>query len=65
MKIRIEKNLVTFCNIYYDFSISRDCIYLACFFKKSVDYRNWIYGKNKNKNTIEISKKSHNKIFIK
>ena len=48
MKIQIKKNGLIFFDTYYDFSIYEDCIYLACFFKKSMDYKNWIYGKNKN-----------------
>jgi len=56
MKIRIEKNLVTFFNTYYDFSISRYCIYLSYCFKKPMAYRNWIYDKN-NKNIIEMQPK--------
>jgi len=60
MKIRIEKNYVAFCSSPYDFSISRDCIYLACFFKKSMDYKNWIYDEDiKNKNIIETEHKKY------
>jgi len=51
MKIRIEKNLVAFRSICYDFSINRGRIYLAYFFKDSMKCRNWIYGEN-NKNII-------------
>ena len=65
MKIRIKKNGMLFFDTYYDFSISEDCIYLACFFKKSMKYKNWIYSKN-NKNTIKTEhKKSGCKIFLK
>jgi len=53
MKIRIEKNYVAFCSPPYDFSISRDCIYLTCFSKDLIKFKNWIYGTNDNKNIIE------------
>ena len=58
MKIQIKKNGMIFFDTYYDFSISEDCIYLACFFKKSMDYRNWIYDKN-SKNIIETKYKKY------
>ena len=58
MKIRIKEDKVIFCNAYYDFFIYKDCIYLGCFFKKSMKYKNWIYSKN-NKNTIKTEHKKY------
>ena len=38
MKIRVTKNLIVFRNIYYDFSINRDFIYLIYDNEKYIDW---------------------------
>jgi len=62
MKIRITKNLIVFRNIYYDFSMNRDFIYLIYCNEKSIKYIDWIYDKT-NKNSIRIRKKLYNKKY--
>jgi len=64
MKIKIEKNRVAFRNTYYDFSMNRDFIYFAYCNEKFIRCINWIYDKI-DKNFINISKKLHNKKYIK
>ena len=66
MKMQIKYGRVSFANADYKLYINENNIYLTYYDKKSIKCRNWIYNEtNKNKSFIEISKKSHNKVFIK
>ena len=64
MRIQIFKNkCIDFVNVSYKLYMSENNIYLAYYNKKSIKYGDWIYGKDRN--FIEISKKSYDKIFTK
>jgi len=66
MKIQIFKNgWIGFAGADCQLNMTENHIYLSYYDKKVTQYKNWIYNEiNKSKNFIEISKKSHNKIFI-
>jgi len=64
IKRMIESQWISFDNGSYDLYMSKNNIYLAYHNKKSIGYSNWIYNEV-DKSFIKISKKSHNKVFIK